>query len=170
MRNILFAEKMYQQHQGMPQKSKKASPRKNSRSSRTPKAKEIEHPGGITIAHSADSDKTAEDMDKIIAEVVSTLSSEVLAPQMAPPPPQVHNKPLAQPKVKTTVINSPSTMMQRQFTVPVGSTLQNVQIATSTGLQTIQITAPTKGGGTSLLASSAKMAKTVMKKPAAAAM
>jgi hypothetical protein len=172
--NFLFisTEKMHQQHQGLPHKSKKSSPRKNSRPPRVTKSKEPEsHPGGITIAHTANSDKSVEDMDKMIAEVVSTLSSEVHLP--APPlQAQSVQKAVAptQARVKAAVVNTSVAPVQRQFTVPAGSTLQNVQIATSTGLQTIQIAAPPKGGGTSLLTSSAaKLAKTAGKKPAVSA-
>lgn len=163
---------MHQQHQGLPHKSKKASPRKTSRPPRAMKNKEPEaHPGGITISHMANSEKSVEDMDKIIAEVVSTLSSEVHLP--APPlqaqPVQKVSAPV-QARVKAAVVNTNVASVQRQFTVPAGSTLQNVQIATSTGLQTIQIAAPPKGGGTSLLTSSAaKLAKTAGKKPAVSA-
>ncbi|XP_059480757.1 nuclear factor related to kappa-B-binding protein isoform X2 [Neocloeon triangulifer] len=133
-RHHLNKQKVYQQHQAMPAKSKRASPKKNmTRSPRVSKAKEVS--GGITIAHNPDE---PEQMERILAEVVGSLSE-------AGPTPAA-----TQHRLKAPPAPRPSTA---SVATGGGGTFQNVQIATSTGLQTIQIAAPAKGG-TSLLANS----------------
>ncbi|CAB3372355.1 Hypothetical predicted protein [Cloeon dipterum] len=153
-------EKIYQQNQCMPQKSKRAAPRKSVRAPRTPKAKEPAL-GGYTIVH--EPEKSAEEMDKVLAEVVSSLSSDMPATQFQQPQAVPAVTPKTQPQIKAKVATPAP---PRQFAVAAGGTFQNVQIATSTGLQTIQIAAPNKGGGTSLLTTSAaKVCKAAAKKP-----